>query len=74
VSDDRAHRSHRAHSNGHLFTCYYCEKVGNIFSTNSESEYKKHGGNKHTKNPLLYPSKAEIEHYGLKPQGKEWEI
>jgi hypothetical protein len=53
------------------FKCYYpgCE-----FQTDSEREYQKHGALKHQENPLLYPSRYEIEKYGLKPQGKEWEV
>jgi|GEM_PF-960615 len=57
--------------NGSIFKCYHrdCD-----FTVDNEKEYVKHGVSKHPKNPLLYPSKAEIEHYGLEAQGKEWEI
>jgi hypothetical protein len=57
--------------NSYSFKCYYpgCE-----FQTDSEREYQKHGASKHLENPLLYPSRYEIEKYGLKKQGKEWEI
>ena len=57
--------------NSYSFKCYYpgCE-----FKTDSEREYEKHGALKHLENPLLYPSKYEIEKYGLTPQGKEWEV
>jgi hypothetical protein len=57
--------------NSYSFKCYYpgCE-----FQTDSEREYKKHGALKHLENPLLYPSRYEIEKYGLTPQGKEWEV
>ena len=57
-----------------LMRCYNCDKVGKNFETFDETEYKKHGAQNHHKNPLLYPSKAEIKKYGLKPQGKSWEI
>jgi hypothetical protein len=53
------------------FRCYHndCD-----FQTDDEMEYRKHGAAKHLKNPLLYPTKAEIETYGLQGQGKDWEI
>jgi len=53
------------------FSCYHknCE-----FHTEDEREYRRHGAINHSKNPLLYPTKFEIEKYGLTPQGKEWEI
>jgi hypothetical protein len=53
------------------FSCYHknCE-----FQTEDEQEYRRHGAINHHKNPLLYPTKFEIEKYGLIPQGKEWEI
>jgi hypothetical protein len=53
------------------FKCYHpdCD-----FHTNNEQDYEKHGVLNHQKNPLLYPSKAEIEKYGLEPQGRNWEI
>lgn len=57
--------------NSNQFKCYHkdCD-----FTVNNEKEYVKHGVSRHPKNPLLYPSKAEIEQYGLEAQGKEWEI
>jgi hypothetical protein len=54
-----------------LYSCYH---VKCNFHTEDEREYRRHGAQKHTKNPLLYPSKTEIEKYSLTPQGKEWEI
>jgi hypothetical protein len=53
------------------YSCYHkdCD-----FHTDDEGEYRRHGAQNHHKNPLLYPSKFEIEKYGLTPQGKEWEI
>jgi hypothetical protein len=61
----------QSQGNIYSFKCYYpgCE-----FQTDSEQEYQKHGALKHPDNPLLYPSRYEIGKYGLKPQGKEWEI
>lgn len=53
------------------FTCYH---NGCNFSTENESEYKSHWHQKHIGVPVLYPTKFEIEKYGLKPQGKKWEI
>jgi hypothetical protein len=52
------------------FSCYHqnCN-----FHTNDEREYRRHGAQNHHKNPLLFPSKFEMEKYGLTPQGKEWE-
>jgi hypothetical protein len=53
------------------FSCYH--KNCN-FHTDDEREYRRHGAQNHSKNPLLYPSRFEIEKYDLTPQGKEWEI
>jgi hypothetical protein len=53
------------------FSCYH--KNCN-FHTDDEREYRRHGAQNHHKNPLLFPSRFEIEKYGLTPQGKEWEI
>lgn len=53
------------------FSCYH---NGCDFSTEDESEYRRHWPQKHTGVPILYPTKFEIEKYGLKPQGKKWEI
>jgi replicative DNA helicase Mcm len=60
-------------SNGHLLRCYYCAKKGSIFETTNESEYHKHGNQKHLNKPM-YPNRTTIEKYNLKPQGMEWEI
>ena len=54
-----------------LFKCYHdgCKCNHNCdFQTDNEEEYRNHGAQNHLKNPLLYPSKAEIEQYGT--QGK----
>lgn len=59
--------------NDHLLRCYYCDKKGSIFETNSESEYHRHGNQKHF-NKSMYPNLATIQKHGLKLQGKEWEI
>ena len=56
--------------NSSQFKCYH---NGCDFNTKDEQEYQSHGILKNPENPLLYPSKAEIEHYGLEAQGKEWE-
>jgi hypothetical protein len=70
---DPSHPSHPSHPSPPLpaFSCYHknCE-----FHTDDEREYRRHGALNHPKNPLLYPSKFELEKYGLTPQGKEWEI
>ena len=54
-----------------LFKCYH---PGCDFQTNDEKDYERHSALKHLENPLLYPSRYEIEKYGLTPQGKEWEV
>jgi hypothetical protein len=48
--------------------CYYCD-----FKPTNESEYHKHGNQKHF-NKSMYPNLATIQNYGLKAQGKRWEI
>jgi hypothetical protein len=53
------------------FSCYH---IGCDFSTEDESWYKRHWHQKHSGVPILYPTKFEIEKYGLKPQGKKWEV
>ena len=54
-----------------LYSCYHrdCD-----FQTNIESDYERHWGQKHTGIPVLYPTKTELEKYGLQAQGKSWEI
>jgi DNA replicative helicase MCM subunit Mcm2 (Cdc46/Mcm family) len=77
LPDSRAHKSHRSQSitaeieEPILYSCYH---KGCNYHTDDVQEYERHGAQKHLKNPLLYPSKAEIEKYGLKAQGKDWEI
>ena len=34
----------------------------------------RHWQQKHTGVPKPYPTKTELEKYGLMPQGKEWEV
>jgi hypothetical protein len=57
--------------NNFLYSCYHrnCE-----FNTNFKEDYEKHGVQRHSDNPLSYPSKADIERHYLKPQGKSWEL
>jgi len=50
--------------------CYYCEEC---FDGIGKQGYEKHVLNKHPEKPC-YPGLADIEHYGLKRQGKDWEI
>jgi hypothetical protein len=65
---DPSHASHPPPAP--IYSCYH---DGCNFHTPSEKDYQSHGALKHPKNPLLYPTRAEIKQYGLKPQGKEWE-
>jgi hypothetical protein len=51
------------------YECYYCDKLG----TDDEDVYEKHGVLTHPSKPG-YPSRADIEKYGLKPQDKPWEL
>jgi hypothetical protein len=53
------------------FSCYHNDCN---FSTEDESEYRRHWHQKHAGVPILFPTKFELEKYGLKPQGKEWEV
>jgi len=53
---------------------YKCYHLNCKFNTDDQKEYERHGALKHLENPLLYPSRYEIEKYGLTPQGKEWEV
>ena len=55
----------------YAFSCYH--KDCN-FHTNSEPDYEGHWSQKHSGIPVLYPTKTELEKYGLKAQGKDWEI
>ena len=56
---------------GPHFSCYH---NGCDFHTNDEKDYHRHAAQKHTGLPVLYPTKAELEKYGLQAQGKDWEI
>jgi hypothetical protein len=71
-STDPPHASHPppALTPSPIYSCYH---DGCDFHTSSERDYQSHGALKHPKNPLLYPTMAEIKQYGLKPQDKEWE-
>ena len=53
------------------FECYH---NGCDFHTNDEKDNHRHAAQKHTGIPVLYPTKAELERYSLKAQGKEWEV
>ena len=77
VAEDRSHRSHRSQNiieANEAQTLYSCYHIGCDYRTDDIQDYEKHGGKKHTRNPLLYPSKTELKKYGLKAQGKDWEI
>lgn len=50
------------------YSCYYCDD----YTSNDEREYTVHVINTHGR--LAFPSKADIEKLGLKPQGKPWEV
>ena len=52
-----------------LFKCYYCED----FNTNNRDYYESHVMLEHFGRPA-FPTETEIEKYGLKAQGKEWEV
>jgi hypothetical protein len=75
---DPSHPSHPSHpspsESGRLLFSYKCYHPNCDFQTNNIGEYERHGALKHLENPLLYPSRYEIEKYGLTPQGKEWEV
>jgi len=53
---------------------YKCYHLNCKFTTDDQREYERHGALRHLESPLLYPSRYEIEKYGLTPQGKEWEV
>jgi hypothetical protein len=80
-SENRAQKSSSEGSEGsedifriegslHFYSCYH---NGCDFRTNDEKDYHRHAAQKHSGIPVLYPTKAELEKYGLKPQGKSWE-
>jgi MoxR-like ATPase len=76
---ERSERSERSTSasisaSEYQYSCYVCIKNHRTrFETNSKSEYQSHYVQKHRKFPA-YPGKADLELYGLKPQGKHWEV
>jgi hypothetical protein len=49
---------------------YRCYHRDCNFQSDDEMAYRRHATQNHAKNPLLYPSKAEIEQYGLIAQDK----
>ena len=57
-----------AKRNNLLYSCYYCDKL----ETDTEKDYQRHGILKHPGKPC-YPSKADLELFGIQGQGKEWE-
>jgi hypothetical protein len=72
---DPSHPSHPSPmDSGRLFYEFKCYHPGCDFQTKDLEEYERHGALKHLENPLLYPSRYEIQKYGLAPQGKEWEV
>ena len=52
------------------YSCYYCDELK---TTYEKRDYEYHIIMKHAGKPC-YPSKADLEKFGLKPQGKDWEI
>jgi hypothetical protein len=50
-----------------IYSCYWCN-----YETDSQTEYERRGVLNHPHKPG-YPSLADIEKDGLKPQGKLWE-
>jgi len=84
VSDPRSLRSERSErsersgrnsdgdGNSNFLRCYWCEKEGNKFQTTDERKYLEHGAKRHFQKPM-FPALVELEKYGLKPQGREWE-
>jgi hypothetical protein len=71
---DPSHPSPPSQSPPPPLTSYSCYHKNCNFQTEDEREYRRHGAQNHHRNPLLYPSKFEIEKYGLTPQSKDWEI
>ena len=61
----------RIEAGPHFYSCYH---NGCDFRTTDEKDYHRHAVQKHRGIPVLYPTKAELEKYGLKAQGKSWEI
>lgn len=53
--------------NNILYSCYRCE-----FETSIQTEYERHNVLDHPGKPA-YPSLADLEKDGLRPQGKHWE-
>jgi hypothetical protein len=68
---DSLHVSEATHP---TLTSYHCYHNDCDFQTNDEPKYQRHWGQKHKGVPVLYPTKAELEKYSLKAQGKDWEV
>lgn len=61
---------HEDKKNKLIYSCYIAECN---FKTIFEQEYKKHYVMNHPNKPA-YPSSADIQKNGLRPQGKPWEV
>jgi hypothetical protein len=70
-SDQQTEKKEQGISNSNLedYSCYYCK-----YNTDSQDDYERHVIKQHGLGHQCYPSKADIERLGLKPQGKSWEI
>jgi hypothetical protein len=58
------------------YRCYYCNFETEGCGKGSKNRYEKHVRDIHgaDSDHPCYPTKAELERLGLKPQGKRWEI
>jgi hypothetical protein len=67
-SDEKIDEKEQGTSNSSLegYSCYYCD-----YETKDMGEYEKHVVIAHHRS--AYPNKAEIQKWGLKPQGMNWE-
>jgi hypothetical protein len=67
-SEGKIQEKEQGTSNSSLegYSCYYCD-----YETKDMGEYEKHVVIAHHRS--AYPNKAEIEKWGLKPQGMNWE-
>jgi hypothetical protein len=54
--------------NNLIYSCYHCSDL----QTDNAQDYERHVIMNHYGKPA-YPSKIEIEQYGIKAQGKDWE-
>jgi hypothetical protein len=67
-SEGKIQEKEQGTSNSSLegYSCYYCD-----YETKDMGEYEKHVVIAHHRS--AYPNKAEIQKWGLKPQGMNWE-